>query len=73
VSLPHQSAGQASVVPHVPVSAAQPGDLIFKYSPISHVGLYIGGGQYVHASSPGVGVVVSSVNWDSVTAVGRPG
>jgi cell wall-associated NlpC family hydrolase len=73
VGLPHQSAGQASVVPHVPVSAAQPGDLIFKYSPISHVGLYLGGGQYVHASSPGVGVVVSSVNWDSVTAVGRPG
>jgi cell wall-associated NlpC family hydrolase len=73
VSLPHQSAGQAAVVPHVPAASAQPGDLIFKYSPISHVGIYIGGGQYVHASSPGVGVTVSSVDWSSVTAVGRPG
>jgi cell wall-associated NlpC family hydrolase len=73
VSLPHQSAGQAAVVPHVPAASVQPGDLIFKYSPISHVGIYIGGGQYVHASSPGVGVTVSSVNWGSVTAVGRPG
>jgi peptidoglycan DL-endopeptidase CwlO len=73
VGLPHQSAAQYSSVPHVPSSAAQPGDLIFYYSPISHVGLYIGGGQMVHASMPGVGVVVSSVNWGNVVGVGRPG
>jgi peptidoglycan DL-endopeptidase CwlO len=73
VGLPHQSAGQAASVPHVPASAAQPGDLIFYYSPISHVGLYIGGGQMVHASNPGTGVVVASVNWGNVAIVGRPG
>jgi cell wall-associated NlpC family hydrolase len=73
VGLPHQSAAQYASVPHVPASAAQPGDLIFYYSPISHVGLYIGGGQMVHASMPGVGVVVSSVNWGNVVGVGRPG
>ena len=73
VGLPHQSAGQAAVVPHVPASAAQPGDLIFYYSPISHVGIYIGGGQMVHAANSGTGVVVASVNWGNVTTVGRPG
>jgi cell wall-associated NlpC family hydrolase len=73
VGLPHQSAGQAGVVAHVPASAAQPGDLIFYYSPISHVGLYLGGGQMVHAANPGTGVVVASVNWGNVAVVGRPG
>jgi peptidoglycan DL-endopeptidase CwlO len=73
VGLPHQSSAQYGAVPHVPSSSAQPGDLIFYYSPISHVGLYIGGGQMVHASMPGVGVVVSSVNWGNVVGVGRPG
>jgi cell wall-associated NlpC family hydrolase len=73
VGLPHQSSAQYGSVAHVPSSAAQPGDLIFYYSPISHVGLYIGGGQMVHASMPGVGVVVSSVNWGNVVGVGRPG
>jgi cell wall-associated NlpC family hydrolase len=73
VGLPHQSAGQAGSVAHVPASAAQPGDLIFYYSPISHVGLYLGGGQMVHAANSGTGVIVASVNWGNVTAVGRPG
>jgi cell wall-associated NlpC family hydrolase len=73
VGLPHQSAGQAGVVPHVPASSAQPGDLIFYYSPISHVGLYLGGGQMVHAANSGTGVIVASVNWGNVAVVGRPG
>ncbi len=46
VYLPHQSAQQYASIPHVPSSAAQPGDLIFYYSPISHVGLYVGGGRW---------------------------
>jgi cell wall-associated NlpC family hydrolase len=72
VYLPHQSAQQYASIPHVPSSAAQPGDLIFYYSPISHVGMYVGGGQMVHATSPGNPVRVSSVNWGNVTGVGRP-
>ena len=35
------------------------GDLVFPSS--GHVGIYLGGGTMVHASRPGVGVVVSSV------------
>jgi peptidoglycan DL-endopeptidase CwlO len=72
VYLPHQSAQQYASIPHVPSSAAQPGDLIFYYSPISHVGMYVGGGQMVHATSPGNPVTVSAVNWGNVVGVGRP-
>ena len=73
VSLPHQSRAQAASVPNVPPSAAQPGDLIFYYSPISHVGIYIGNGQLVHAPNSGDVVKIGNVNWGKVTAVGRPG
>jgi cell wall-associated NlpC family hydrolase len=57
----------------VPTDQAAPGDLIFYYSPISHVGIYIGGGAMVHASSPGDVVKVSTVNWGRVAGVARPG
>jgi peptidoglycan DL-endopeptidase CwlO len=73
VYLPRNSAAQAAATPRVPPAEAQPGDLIFYYSPISHVGIYLGGGQYVHAPATGDVVKVSGVNWNKVTAVGRPG
>ena len=60
-------------VPHVPASAAQPGDLIFYYTPISHVGIYLGGGMLIHAPTTGKSVSVASVHWDKVVVVGRPG
>ena len=40
----------------------QPGDLVFFYSPISHVGLYIGNGMMVHARTYGSPVAVTSVD-----------
>ncbi len=73
VYLPHQSRQQYASIPHVSQSNAQPGDLIFYYSPISHVGIYIGGGQMVHAPNTGSVVKIASVNWGKVTGVGRPG
>ena len=73
VSLPHQSRAQQASVPNVPKEAAQPGDLLFFYSPISHVSIYLGGGQHVHARNSGTTVAVAAVNWGSVVAVGRPG
>lgn len=73
VYLPHQSRAQYASVPHVPKSEAQPGDLIFYYSPISHVGIYLGGGQLIHAPATGDVVKISTVNWGRVAGVGRPG
>jgi peptidoglycan DL-endopeptidase CwlO len=55
VSLPHSSAMQAAVTPDVSRDQLQPGDLVFFYTPISHVGLYIGGGMMIDASHTGPG------------------
>lgn len=73
VYLPHQSRAQYASIPHVSKGAAQPGDLIFFYSPISHVSVYLGNGQQVHAPNTGSVVNVASVNWNKVVGVGRPG
>ena len=73
VYLPHQSRAQYASIPHVSIGAAQPGDLIFFYSPISHVSVYLGNGQQVHAPNTGGIVNIASVNWNKVVGVGRPG
>jgi cell wall-associated NlpC family hydrolase len=61
------------MLPHVPASAAQAGDLIFYYSPISHVGIYLGDGTLIHAPNTGSFVNIAPVNWGKVAVVGRPG
>ena len=53
-SLPHSSRMQSSVGTPVSTANLQPGDLLFFYSPVSHVGMYIGNGQMVHAPTSGV-------------------
>ena len=76
VYIPHSSAAQYSSLPHVPLDAVQPGDLIFYYSPISHVALYIGGGQIVHATHPGADGAVhvdSMYGYDPPVGAARPG
>ena len=73
ITLPRNSRMQAAAIPRVPIAAAQPGDLIFYYSPISHVGIYLGNGQLVHAPNTGSYVKVANVRWSKVVAVGRPG
>lgn len=62
VSIPHASSMQPGAGTPVSISSLQPGDLVFYYSPISHVGMYIGGGRLVHAPHPGASVEVVSVN-----------
>ena len=60
VSLPHNAAAQYSVLPHVPTSDLEPGDLVFFYG-FGHVGIYIGGGMMIHAPHTGTVVQISSI------------
>ncbi len=73
VGLPHQSRAQFASTPRVPKDQAQAGDLLFFYSPISHVSIYLGNGSHVHAPNTGSVVNIASVNWGNVVGVGRPG
>jgi peptidoglycan DL-endopeptidase CwlO len=73
VGLPHSSSAQYGSGPHIAMSDLQPGDLVFYYSPISHVGIYIGNGMIVHAANPGTGVAVSSVSSMPYSGAVRPG
>jgi cell wall-associated NlpC family hydrolase len=72
VSLPHYTVAQYGSIRHVSLSQIQPGDLVFYYSGMSHVGMYIGGGQIVHAANPRSGVKISPLNEMPISGVGRP-
>lgn len=71
ISIPHQSQVQLNLVRNkghlvYDVSCLKAGDLVFwgyggSANRVYHVGIYIGGGRYVHASMPGVGVVTSTL------------
>jgi cell wall-associated NlpC family hydrolase len=73
VSLPHSSSAQYASGRHISESELQPGDLVFYYSPISHVGMYIGGGKIVNALNPGAGVVISGLHDMPYSGAVRPG
>lgn len=60
VSLPHSSAAQSRMGKKVPLNALKPGDLLFYGRPVSHVGIYLGGGKMVHAPRSGSRVKVAS-------------
>lgn len=65
VDLPHSSRLQARMGRFVARNNLQPGDLVFfatRGAGISHVGLYVGDGKMVHASTPSSGVIVSSLS-----------
>nr|WP_281353708.1 C40 family peptidase [Phytoactinopolyspora mesophila] len=76
-SLPHWSVAQAQQVTRIPYSQIERGDLIFwsdngQASGVYHVGLYIGGGQMIHAPRPGKNVEVQSVfYWRDPAFYGR--
>jgi len=62
VALPHSSRSQSALGVDVARADLQPGDLVFFYSPISHVGIYIGNGMMVHARTFGQPVAVTTVD-----------
>ncbi|MEO3937873.1 C40 family peptidase [Dermatophilaceae bacterium Soc4.6] len=64
VSLLHYTGYQYSATARVPISALQPGDLVFygtSGESSHHVGLYIGGGMMIHAPNPSTVVKISSI------------
>ncbi|GIU89120.1 MAG: hypothetical protein KatS3mg010_0219 [Acidimicrobiia bacterium] len=73
VQLPHSSRAQYASLPKVSQDQLAPGDLVFYGSPIHHVGMYIGGGQYVHAPQTGDVVKVSSIYRRDWAGAARPG
>jgi len=73
VALPHSSSAQYSSGPRVAASDLIPGDLVFYYSPISHVAMYIGNGMIVDAANPGAGVRVAGLHSMPYVGAVRPG
>jgi cell wall-associated NlpC family hydrolase len=73
VDLPRTAAAQYGAVAHIPLSDLQPGDLVFwGYGGIDHVGIYVGGGEVVHAPDTGSLVQVQAI-WNSgLVGAGRP-
>ena len=74
VNLPHSSAAQSRMGKSVPFNQKKPGDLLFFGRPISHVGIYIGGGKMVHAPRSGSRVKIadsSSLGSKRLVAVRR--
>ena len=62
IELPRRSADQATVGTPVARADLQPGNLVFYYEPISHVGIYVGDGVIVHAGTESTGVEYTTVD-----------
>jgi cell wall-associated NlpC family hydrolase len=62
ISLGHFTGSQWGAGPHVSMSQLAPGDLVFFYPGVSHVGLYMGGGLFIHAPHTGDVVKISSLS-----------
>lgn len=72
-SLPHNAAAQRDATRYVDRSELRPGDLVFYYSGLSHVGMYIGDGMIVHAPRAGLDVRVFSMDGMPIHSYGRVG
>lgn len=73
VSLPHSAHEQYGQIQHVSRDELMPGDLVFYYSDLHHVGIYVGDGWLIHAPAPGENV--EQVRYDAypIYGYGRPG
>lgn len=71
ISLPHYSVSQSQMGKKVSLSEAKAGDLVFysNGSRVNHVGIYLGNGQVVHASSPRTGIKISNVGYRTIHSI----
>jgi len=72
VSLPHSSRMQINYGARVSRANLKPGDLLFFYSPIHHVAIYLGNGKMVHAPHTGDVVSIDPVYWQYFVGACRP-
>ncbi|MET9546734.1 NlpC/P60 family protein [Streptomyces sp. NPDC006627] len=72
ITLPRTTWDQVKAGTTVKTADAEPGDLVFFYDDISHVGIYIGGGKMIHAPKPGAKVRVESIYYMPIHSVVRP-
>lgn len=74
-SVPRTATAQMQASQRIPLSALQPGDLVFydgNDSSINHIAVYVGGGQVVHAPHTGSTVKYDSLYfWDAIVGAGR--
>ncbi|MER6307645.1 NlpC/P60 family protein [Streptomyces sp. NPDC001657] len=73
VDLPRTTWEQVKVGQRVATKDLQPGDLVFFFDDISHVGMYIGGGKMIHAPHPGANVREESIYYMPIYGSVRPG
>ncbi len=71
ISLPHYTGSQWNSGMHVSRDDLQPGDLVFFFQDISHVGIYLGNGLMVDAPSTGQDVQVQAVFWNEYVGAVR--
>ncbi|WP_133912850.1 C40 family peptidase [Streptomyces sp. NBC_00582] len=69
VTLPRTTYDQVNAGTTVSLADARPGDLVFFYDDISHVGIYIGNGMMIHAPKPGAYVREESIYYDGESGI----
>lgn len=72
VRIPRTSQEQWAGLPRVPLRSLRPGDLVIYFPGATHVGIYLGGGQVVHAPRPGATVKVSPIAANPLLGAVRP-
>jgi cell wall-associated NlpC family hydrolase len=73
VALPRTTYDQINAGRRVSTADLQPGDLVFYYAGVSHVGMYVGNGEIIHAPHPGASVEYAPVGEMPIVGAVRPG
>jgi cell wall-associated NlpC family hydrolase len=71
ISLPHYTGNLWNAGVHIPRGGLRPGDLLFFFGDISHVGFYLGNGLMLDAPSAGLTVRIEPVYWSAFVGAVR--